>query len=857
MTTSADPTLTDPVLSRSVRAAIIAAAQRFSDRTAIQMAGQSMTYEQLVSRAGVAAASIGTRTGATSNPIVVQVGLSPDAVALVLGVFCSGHPIVALDPQLPADRVSTILGELTSHGRPADLMIADAEHLDGAGAVAAAHDLPVSDLAAITTPVGATIDSTEPGTGPSDPADSTDAVTSIQFTSGSTGAPKGVLHPNGMWLCDSELMRTGFSITPGRRVALCLPISFGAGLNVLIGSLINGADITAVDPRDRTASTVLDALAECRAEVAFLAPALLRALTSAREATAHPAWMSLRRIITTGEALTSEVAQAALGLAPAATVTNWVGSSETSAIAYFDLRVGETVAPGPLPAGVLAPHKSVTIADDGRVVVSSRYLARGYLDPASDEGRFSRDADGVLSFRTGDRGSWDGATLTLTGRVDDAVKIRGYLVEPAEIHRAIMSDGDLTEAAVIARTDPDSGRSELVAYVAPIPGCRTPPVAEIRTRLRQRLPEWMIPAHVIELAALPRTARGKVDRASLPTPSRRIDPPVGDLETSVAAVWAEALGLDGVGRDENVYALGADSLTVAQILVGLTRRFGVALTQADAASAPTVATMARTLQSRLRPEFTDAPGDGLAPTTVPLHRGVGQTVFCFAGAGASALVFVALADHLTRDPRIGSIYGFQPHGLENRGFPDWTIGVAARRHLRDLRRIQPGGPYVLLGHSLGGLIALEVARRLRRAGEEVALVMTLDTFVPQQTARAVGSSTQKSPADSHADPELSRSTLWRNRSQLLRAGFLVDRPVDSARAMEQVGWRVGRFHRPTPYHGRVLVVLGADNQHDDRVWTEQLTPGDIAIRRIDADHMSIVREPHISEVVEHFLNCLP
>ncbi|MBR7560265.1 hypothetical protein KC218_27330, partial [Mycobacterium tuberculosis] len=81
---------------------------------------------------------------------------------------------------------------------------------------------------------------------------------------------------------------------------------------------------------------------------------------------------------------------------------------------------------------------------------------------------------------------------------------------------------------------------------------------------------------VIELAALPRTARGKVDRASLPTPSRRIDPPVGDLETSVAAVWAEALGLDGVGRDENVYALGADSLTAAQILVGLTRRFAAA-----------------------------------------------------------------------------------------------------------------------------------------------------------------------------------------------------------------------------------------------------------------------------------------
>lgn len=453
-------------------------------------------------------------------------------------------------------------------------------------------------------------------------------------------------------------MRTGFGVIPGRRVALCLPISFGAGLNVLIGSLINGADIAAIDPRDRAPGTVLDALAESRAEIAFLAPSLLRALSGAQDAASHPAWRSLRRIITTGEALTADVAQAVLAHAPDATVTNWVGSSETSALAYFDLRAGDIVAAGALPAGSPAPHKTITIDDDGRVVVSSRYLALGYLDPSADRGRFTRDAAGLSSFRTGDRGRWDGTALTLTGRVDDAVKIRGYLVEPAEVHRAIMSDGDLSEAAVIARTDSGSGRTELIAYVAPIPGGRTPPAAEIRNRLRERLPEWMIPAHLIELSSLPRTARGKVDRSALPAPSRRIDPPTGDLERSVASIWTHALGLDEVGRDENIYAIGADSLTVAQILVGVTRRFGVALTQADAAAAPTVAEMARTLDSRLRPDNSAVWREALAPTTVPLRHGLGQTVFCFAGAGASALVFVALADHLARDPRIGAIYGF-------------------------------------------------------------------------------------------------------------------------------------------------------------------------------------------------------
>lgn len=844
-----------PELAGGLAHAFAAAADRFGDAIALRLQGTEISHRALLDTARGVAGRIHELQPGERGPVVVQLGLSPDTVAVVLGIVLTRRPLVTLDTALPADRIDAILASLHTHGRPPGLAIADDDHLDRLRDCGNRLGLMVAATTDVLVDAPSASDAAIPsdtGGAPPLPTDTAFEVTNIQFTSGSTGTPKGVLQPGAMWLCDSMFMRARFGLAHRLRVALCMPISFGGGLNVLMGSLLSGCDVLVADPRQGTSTDLLDMIAADEIHTVFLTPSLLRSLVRAGASGAlHPAWANLQRIITTGEPLTGETATATLALAPQATVTNWAGSSETYAIGHFDVRAGDPARTGPLPAGTPALHKTVTIDPSGRVSISSRYIALGYLDPAGDAGRFSVDDDGVRTFHSGDKGRFDGDDLILLGRADDAVKIRGYLVEPAEVSAALLREGDLAEAVVIARETP-SATVELIAYVVPEGSRRTPPTAALRARLRDALPPWMVPTHIVELSDLPRNARGKVDRKALPEPRRHIEPVAGELESSVAATWARELALDVVGRNENIYALGADSLTIQQIMVSLNSSHGASLTQSDMASAPTVAELATIIADRTGGSGTGSrtrPGIRLAPTTIPLRRGPGRPVFCFTGAGASALTFVPFADRIGELDDVGPVYAFAPHGLDTRGIPDWTVNAAVRRHLRDLRRLQPDGPYVLVGHSLGGFIALETARRLESDGHRVDLVVVVDTFVPPRVLLRA----------KRADPSLSttpvyeplpRKELWRRRIRVPLAGVVKTSPTADAQALEELGVRVARLHRPRPYSGRVLVVQGTENHDEPSIWRRHIVTGDVDVLRLDCNHLSVVREPHIGDVID-------
>ncbi|WP_260752115.1 alpha/beta fold hydrolase [Mycobacterium sp. SMC-8] len=814
--------------SVAARFAEIAAQKR--DAVALRSDSGAVSYGEL--HAAAAAWTAQLRGRADPESAVALVGdLTPQTVAVVMGGFASGAPLVPLDTGLPVDRMTHIFDTLEKQGlRPGTVVIKDGhplkQQLDGNFSVWSTD--PPTDPAPAPTGV---------------PHLGLQTVTSIQFTSGSSGEPKAVLHVNGTWLSDWVLHRDRFGIVDGARVALCMPVSFAAGLNVLIGSLLSGAEVIAIDPRSCTPEAAADRLAD--ADIVMCTPSFLQSVV---EIGGTRTLDRVRRIVTTGEPVYGNVIRRARELAPNAVLTNWAGSSETLGIAHFDMWPGDPIPAGVIPAGVAVPHKKLAIDDQGRLTVTSQYLAAGYLAPASATTTFVENPDSTRTFVTNDRARIDDSgVLVVLGRMDAALKIRGYLVEPAEVEAALLDCPGIREALVLA--DTTSQTPTLTAYVAPAPGTRTPAVADVRAQLHERLPAWMVPSHVVMLESLPRNERGKVDRRSLPRPERGpIVPATPGLETGIAATWAHVLRLDQVGRDENFYALGGDSLNVAQVIAAVGERNGVRLTASDLAGAPTVAQFADIVAAR-RAGLPTSGASTLAPTTVllrPPGENTQETLFCFAGAGASALTFAPLADRVDRET---AVVAFQAQGLENRAFPDWTVGRAARRHLGDLLALQPQGPYRLVGHSLGAFIAIEVADRLRALGHEVELVTMLDPFLPPRTVRAArkhlpgvrSTLLEQTPAD--------RSVLWRHRLWLPLAGIVEGTAEQKVVALREVGVRVGRLHRPKPYTGRTLLVLSTFNLDDDRVWAQLLT-GELTVERVHCDHDSVVRDPHVARVVD-------
>ena len=809
-------------------------AEQLSDRIALRSGSDIVTYTELSAAAERWTAQLRRRED--PDAAVALVGdLSADTAAVILGSFAAATPLVPLDTSLPHERMQQLVDVLRARGVALDTVVVGGETptvspgaIGGTRVWQAGRELP---------PLVRPVESA---------ALTVDTVTSIQFTSGSSGEPKAVMHAHGTWLSDWILHRDRFGIVEGARVALCMPVSFAAGLNVAIGALLSGAEIIALDPRAHTADDALKRLVAADAEIVMCTPSFLQSLAEAADG--NQPLERVRRIVTTGEPLYSNVVRGVRRVAPNAVVTNWAGSSETLGIAHHDIGPDDEVPVGVVPAGIAVPHKTLGVDEDGRLTVTSRYLAAGYLNPRSAATTFVQNSDGSTTFVTNDRARIsETGTLTILGRMDAAVKIRGYLVEPAEVEAALLECRGIREALVIAGGGSDA--PVLIGYAAPTPGTRTPAVADIRAQLHSRLPAWMVPTHIVLVEALPRNERGKVSRQELPAPQRApIEPPRPGLETDIAAEWAAILRLEAVGRSENFVALGGDSLNVAQLTATLAARYGVKLSPSELASAPTVAQLAERLETWRRRGTTETAARP-APTTVVLRSPSAhtrRTLFCFAGAGASALTFAPLAERVGTDT---AVVAFQAQGLENRAFPDWTVGRAAGRHLRELLAVQPEGPYALVGHSLGAFIATEVANRLTELGHRVDLVAMLDPFLPPRTVRAARQFLPEVTSALLEQAPIPRSVLWRRRLWLPLAGIAGTRPDRRIEALREVGVRVGRLHRPRRYAGPTLLVLSTFNGDDARVWPHLLT-GRLHIERINCDHDSVIREPHVRRVCE-------
>ncbi|MFI7587495.1 AMP-binding protein [Spongisporangium articulatum] len=757
------------------------------------------------------------------EPVGVLFGHHAGAVAAVLGVLASGHPLLVLDARTPAARLRGLAERVAVR-----YVLSDPGHA-GVAAEVVEHVLvvrPDEAAEARPNPEGLFTD-------PPDPA----APAVLSFTSGSTGRPKVVVTAHRQLVGDAWANSTaGGCYDADDVVAHTLPMAFHAGLMATVAGPLVGATLALYDVRESGLAGLPEFLAAHRATVVHASPAILRGLVEARP---DPAQLTTVRSLTTaGEVVHGRDLAAARAVLPAGcTFYNRYGSSETGLIAQYVIGPQDPTPEGPVPVGTPVGTTRVVLVDDhgdevpagvsGTVVVRREHLADGYAgDAAATRSAFGR-SEGLRSFRSSDLARWDDAgRLVLLGRRDHSVKVRGYLVEPGEVDAVLFAMPDVREALVLGRPDA-LGAMRLVAYVVARPGAVLN-AATVRARLRETLPAYMVPATVVFLEALPRTERGKLDRSALPDP-----PPVSpgrsdgsdgtdvsDWERVVADAFAAALGLDDLGLDDDFFELGGDSLAAEALVATLADRVGVdrgTVTGNLLAQAPTVRQFAARL--RRRPE----PG---ADVLVPVQpAGSRPPLFVAAGGGGLGLTFMALARALGPDQ---PVYALQARGLERRAVPDWSVAAIARRNVRELRRVQPHGPYRLAGHSFGGLVAYEMAQQLTRAGEEVSMLVVIDSFPPD-------------PALFVPDGTLT----WKDALGLPLTG-LRGAPDEQYWRFYRLSGVLHRRYRGRPYAGPTVVLVAESPQKVERsAWGRFLT-GPWRLAEVAGDHLSVLREPYVA-----------
>ena len=543
----------------------------------------------------------------------------------------------------------------------------------------------------------------------------------VIYTSGSTGAPKGVVISHRSIAHHCQTMRDHHRLGPQDKVLQFASMSFDASLEQVLPALLSGA--TVVLRPDRLWSA-----AEFRREVAGLgltaidvSPSYLHELLlDTGRADGWAALASLRIVTIGGEALMPEtlVLWRASPLSGRCRLVNAYGPTETTVTSLVCDLADEVSIGRPLPgerAHVLDAYgQPCPVGVVGELHIGGVGLALCYLDqPELTRQKFIDDplAPGARLYRTGDRARLreDGA-IDFLGRLDQQVKVRGFRVECGEVEAALRRLDSVAEAVVLLRED------RLVAFVTPeVEG-------DLKGALAETLPDYMIPTTILSLPELPLTPGGKVDRTIL----RQLDPaattagvvePRTGTERRLREIWRQVLAVDRIGIHDNFFDLGGHSLLAVRLMSLVQEQFGGKLPLSSLFEAPDIARQAALL---------DRGGDVWSPLVCLQPKGAKPPLFCVHAVAGDLLAYSALARHLGE---ARPFYGLQAPGIAGGAHPG-TIEGLATLYLDAIRRVQPAGPYRLAGWSMGGLIAYEMARQLRQAGERVASLALIDSYTP-------------------------------------------------------------------------------------------------------------------------------
>lgn len=862
------------------------------DAPAVRADGRTLSYAELDAQSMRVARSLAAAGVRRGDVVAVAVPRSCDLSVALLGVMRAGAAYMPIEADQPAERIAVMIAE----ARPR------------LGIVSAAFGMPLP----VVLPMYMIEQGVLSGTGPSaidTSASSTaieperpaaDTAAYVIFTSGSTGIPKGVVVEHAAIVNRLVWMREHYGIGAQDRILQKTPVTFDVSVWELFLPFVAGALLVMAPPSAHRDPAWLSRIIDDDAiTVMHFVPSMLAAFLAEHAEGAGRVTSSLRQVFCSGEALPAELRDR-FHACYDAELHNLYGPTEAAVdVTWWPASRDDRT--DPVPIGFPVWNTAMYVLDRrlralppgvaGDLYIAGAQLARGYLNrPEFTAERFIADpfVSGTRMYLTGDRAAWraDGA-LTYLGRSDQQVKIRGVRIEPGEIESAIMAVGAYAQAHVVARTMPD-GETRLVAYVVPAsvaaqtPEAKAAEGARLRTELQRRLPETMVPAHVMLLDTVPLTSSGKLDRKALPMPEQGAGSgraTVTDSERRVAALFADLLQVDAttLRADDDFFLLGGHSLLAARCMLRVRGEWGVKAGIGALFANPTIARFASYLDGYMEQATTArTQSEGLGALVRLADRAreasanaEAPPLFCIHPAGGISWCYAALGRALSGHR---ATYGVQADLLgETRPA---SLEQMAGEYVRRIREVQPFGPYHLAGWSVGGIIAQEMAVQLQDAGASVALVALLDAY-PSDHWRSAPVPAPDAALDAllliaGIDP-VSMSDSDRSLSSviaLLRQyghplGTLSDEALAGVLRVVESNNRLVREHRHRPFNGTLLHLRAALDHRDGSYVAEEWAPYAIRIEAHDlpsvhahmtspelAPRVAALIEPHFVDMVD-------
>jgi len=710
--------------------------ERTPDFAALELAGERVTYRELNQRANHLAYYLQKLSIGPEKFVGVLIERSVDMVVSLLAILKAGGAYVPLDPAYPKERLQFMLSDSNAALLLTQRRFAS-EIVNYQGKVVFVDPLPAQEFRKGQSPVSG--------------AKAASAM-SVIYTSGSTGAPKGVLGLHRAALNRFSWMWKTYPFSPGEKTCQKTSLSFVDSVWEIFGALLQGVPTVIIpDPVAKDPRLLVRELAEWNVTRIVLVPSLLNEIIE-QCPDLRKQLVCLKYCFSSGEALSAELAARFRRFLPDCRLINLYGSSEVAADVTCKEISDENGNSG-VPIGRPIHNTQIYLLDShlqpvplgvyGELYVGGENLSRGYLNRPELTAEkfvpnpFYSDSASRL-YKTGDLARYrpDG-NIEFLGRLDNQVKIRGCRVELGEIETALRQVPAVRECLVALRDEvvsetgnsisaiqnPKSERS-LVVYIVPKLK-QSLVVSDLRTFLRQKLPQYMLPSYFVLLDSLPLTPNGKIDRRALPAPDvssltleKTFVAPRDDQERELAELWEKTLLVRPVSVKDNFFDLGGHSLLAVRLMSQIEKALGKKLPVAALFQAPTVEQLAKLL----KPDVASASWSRLVPLQ---SKGSKPPFFWIHGEDTDAF----LPRYLEPDQ---PVYGFRHQSEDGQPALCTTVPTIAAHYLSEIRTVQPRGPYFLGGYCFGGMVAFEIAQQLiEKLKEPVSLLFMLDPAVPR------------------------------------------------------------------------------------------------------------------------------